>query len=162
MHVTPSLDQSFVAACDLPIPALTYIQWGHYVTIAVDRDAITAFRRDAAGRTQLDRLELLPEDVERLGEVRALAPGPVPKTFGDLYRLLKTEGVRIVTGEHVLRAAGVSRGQLDPIVEVLRPDEFGRLLSDLDALLPYDDISPQHSIFVHTPGGDHAPSSPHP
>ncbi len=152
MHVTPSLDQSYVVACDLPVPALTYIEHGHSVTIAVDRSAITAFRRDAEGRTQLDRLALLDSDLDRLADALRVPTNSVPKNFGDLYRVLRTRGVRIVTSDAALRAAGVTRGQLDPVIQVLPVAEFNRILSDLDALLPYDDIGPVHSIFEHTTG----------
>jgi len=158
MHVTPSLDQSYVVACDLPVPALTYIERGHFVTIAVDRAAITAFRRDAEGKTQLDRLALLDEDLDRLSDALRVPTGSVPKNFGDLYRVLAAKGVRVVTSDGAMRAAGVTRSQLDPVVEVLSVGDFNKILGDLDALLPYDDIGPLHSIFVHTPGQP----SPHP
>ncbi len=162
MHVTPSLDKSYVVACDLPVPALTYIQWGHLVTIAIDRGAVSAFRRDGSGRTQLDRLDLLADDVDRLSEALALPPASVPRNFGELYHVLVTKGIRLVTSEDALRAAGVTRSQLDPVVEVLRPEDFRKLMSDLDALLPYDDIGPQHSIFEHTPGREGSQGSGHP
>ena len=152
MHVTPSLDKSYVVACDMPVPALTFIERGHFVTIAVDRAAITAFRRDAEGKTQLDRLALLDEDLDRLADALHVSTGNVPKNFGDLYRVLAAKGVRVVTSDGALRAAGVTRGQLDPVVEVLSVQDFNKILGDLDALLPYDDIGPLHSIFVHTPG----------
>lgn len=152
MHVTPSLDQSYVVACDMPVPALTYIERGHFVTIAVDRAAITAFRRDGEGKTQLDRLALLDEDLDRLADALHVPTGNVPKSFGDLYRVLATKGVRVVTSDSVLRVAGVTRSQLDPVVEVLSVAEFNKVLGDLDALLPYDDIGPLHSIFEHAPG----------
>jgi len=74
----------------------------------------------------------------------------------------RRKGVCIVMGDNVLRAAGVTRGQLDPAVEVLRAEDFNKVLGDLDALLPYDDIGPLHSIFAHTPGQDSGHGSGHP
>jgi hypothetical protein len=162
MHVTPSLDKSYVVACDMPVPALTYIERGHFVTIAVDRAAITAFRRDADGKTPLDRLALLDEDLDRLADALHVPTPNVPKTFGDLYRMLAAKGVRIVTGDNVLRAAGVTRAQLDPGVDVLRAEDFSKLLGDLDALLPYDDVTPFESIFNHRPGQESGHPSGHP
>src|SRR5581483_7774664 len=48
MQVTPSLNESYTVACDLPVPALTYLSRGQHVTILIDSSAVTAFRRDAA------------------------------------------------------------------------------------------------------------------
>lgn len=153
MQVTPSLEKSYVVACDVPIPALTYVAWGHQVTIAIDGNAITAFRRDPTGKSPLDRLELLDSDVEGLAGFLGVPEKSVPKDFGELYRTLgSTRGIRIVTSEGVMRAAGVTRSQLDPAVEILSDKDYQRVLVDLDAFLPYDDVQPQQtSIFEHTP-----------
>lgn len=161
MQVTPSLEKSFVVACDLPVPALTYVSWGHRVTVAVDGQAITAFRRDGSGRTPLDKLELLDSDVDGLIGFLGVPQRNVPKNFGELYRTLAARGVRLVTGESVMRGAGVTRSQLDPVVEILSDPDYQHVLGDLDALLPYDDIGPQHSIFDHAPGGP-VPGGGHP
>lgn len=151
MHVTPSLQQSYVVACDMPVPALTYLQRGHQVVIAVDSEAVTAFRRDREGKTPLDRLDLLEEDLEELAHMLRVPSSAVPKNFGDLYRVLAGKGIRLVANENALQVLGIRPDELDPAVRVVGSDEFRRIMTDLDALLPYDDTSPLESIFVHKP-----------
>jgi predicted peroxiredoxin len=152
MHVTPSLKESYVVACDLPVPALTYIQRGHHVVIAVDQQAITAFRRDAAGKTPLDRTEILPEDLDDLPSFLAVGRSDVPKNFGDLYRILVSKGAVLVADEATVRAQGIDSAELDPVLKVISSDEFRKIITDNDTLLPYDEIGmPHHSLF----GADH-------
>src|SRR5207302_7259675 len=107
MHVTPSLDRSFVAACDLPVPALTYLRRGHQLTILVDGDAVTAYRRDASNRTPLDKLDLLDADLDELSSWLGVPRSDVPTNFGALYRELARRGIRIVANEDALRAFGI-------------------------------------------------------
>ncbi len=148
MHVTPSLFQSYVVACDLPVPAWNYLHRGHEVTVAVDADAVTAFRRDGSGKTPLDRLSILPEDVDDLAAFLDVALPRVPKNYGDLYRFLAQGGVRIVANGDALAARRIKPAELDPIVTVVSGAELRRMMSDLDALVPYDDIAvPHHSLF---------------
>ena len=153
MHVTPSLKQSYVLACDMPIPAWNYLHRGHRVTIALDADAVTAFRRDGSGRTPLDRLEILHEDLDDLSDLLEVPLGATPHTYGELFRFLSSSGVRIVANGDVLRAHGIRPADLDPMVTVLGGSEFKALLQDVDALLPYEEIAvPHHSLFH---GGPH-------
>ncbi len=150
MHVTPSLKQSYVLACDLPIPAWNYSHRGHQVTIAVDGDAVTAFQRNSSATTPLDRLAILREDVDDLALLLDVPLPRVPKSYGDLFRFLSASGVRIVANEDALRARRIAPTALDPVVTAMSGAEFRRLMSDLDALLPYDDIAiPHHSLFGH-------------
>lgn len=151
MHITPSLQQSYVVACDVPVPALTYLQRGHQVIIAVDSEAITAFRRDHEGKTSLDRLDLLEDDLEELAQMLRIPLSAVPKNFGELYRVLSGKGIRLVANKGALRVLGIQPDELDPAVRVVGSDEFRRIMTDLDALLPYDDTSPLESIFAHRP-----------
>lgn len=151
MHVTPSLDRSYVVACEMPVPALTYLMRGHQVTIIVDQDAVTAFRRDAAGKTPLDRLELLRDDTDELAHFVGLPRAGLPEDFGGLYRLLAGRGIRLVANGDALRSLGIRPEEMDPALTVVSGDEVRRLTSDLDALLPYDEIGPMHSIFRHRP-----------
>ena len=151
MHVTPSLQKSYVVACDVPVPALTYLQRGHQVLIAVDSEAVTAFRRDRDGKTPLDRLDLLEEDLDELSHMLGVPRSAVPKNFGELYRALSGKGIRVVASESALRALGVRPDELDPVVKVVGADEYRRIMTNLDALLPYDDTHPFESIFVHRP-----------
>ena len=153
MHVTPSLKQSYVLACDMPIPAWNYLHRGHRVTIALDADAVTAFRRDGSGRTPLDRLEILHEDLDDLSDLLEVPLGATPHTYGELFRFLSSSGVRIVANGDVLRARDIRPAALDPMVTVLGGSEFKALLQDVDALLPYEEIAvPHHSLFH---GGPH-------
>ncbi len=156
MHVTPSLKQSYVLACDLPVPAWNYLHRGHQVTIAVDGEAVTAFRRNSAGKTPLDELSVLREDVDDLATLLEVPLPSAPKSYGDLFRFLAGKGVRVVANEDALRARGIKAAELDPVVTVVSGAEFRRLMSDLDALLPYDDIAvPHHSLFQHSGHGTH-------
>jgi len=153
MHVTPSLKQSYLLACDTPIPAWNYLHRGHRVTIALDADAVTAFRRDGSGRTPLDRLEILREDLDDLSDLLDVPLGTTPRTYGELFRFLSSSGVRIVASADVLRAHGIKPAELDPMVAVLGGAEFNALLQDVDALLPYEEVAvPHHSLFH---GGAH-------
>ncbi|MBM2810201.1 MAG: hypothetical protein HW416_960 [Chloroflexi bacterium] len=151
MHVTPSLDQSYAVACDTPAPALTYAARGHNLTVVIDEGAVTAFRRDASGTTPLDRLDLLEDDFDELGTVLGLPRAELPKNFGALYRTFATRGIRLVANEDAVRAANIRPEELDPAVQVVTGEEVRKLLSDLDAFLPYDDIGPMHPIFSHRP-----------
>jgi predicted peroxiredoxin len=156
MRVTPSLKQSYLLACDMPIPAWNLLQRGHRVTIAVDADAVTAFRRDGSGRTPLDRLQILREDLDDLSDLLDVPLGATPRTYGELFRFLTSKGVRIVANADALRARGIRPGELDPMVAVVGSAEFRALLQDVDALLPYEEVAvPHHSLFH---GGDHGGS----
>ena len=153
MHVTPSLKQSYVLACDTPIPAWNYLHRGHRVIIALDADAVTAFRRDGSGRTPLDRLEILREDLDDLSDLLEVPLGATPHTYGELFRFLSSSGVRIVASGDVLRAHGIKPAELDPMVAVVSGADFKALLQDVDALLPYEEVAvPHHSLFH---GGAH-------
>jgi hypothetical protein len=148
MHVTPSLKQSYVLACDTPIPAWNFLHRGHRVTIALDADAVTAFRRDGSGRTPLDRLDILREDLDDLSGLLDVPLGATPHTYGELFRFLSSKGVRIVANADALRARGIRPGELDPMVAVVGSAEFRALLQDVDAMLPYEEIAvPHHSLF---------------
>lgn len=155
MHVTPSLDRSYVVACDLPVPALTYLSRGHQISILLDEDAVTAFRRDGTGKTPLDRLDLLEEDYDQLADFLGVPRAALPQDFGALYRVMVERGVRLLANEEALRAHRVRTDDLDPAVVVVSGAEARHLMSDLDALLPYDNIGPMHSIFRHIPNGSH-------
>ncbi len=153
MHVTPALKQSYVLACDTPIPAWNFLHRGHRVTIALDADAVTAFRRDGSGRTPLDRLDILREDFDDLSDLLDVPLGATPHTYGELFRFLSGSGVRIVANADALSARGIRRADLDPMVTVVGGAEFKALLQDVDALLPYEEVAvPHHSLFH---GGTH-------
>lgn len=150
MHVTPSLEQSYVVACDLPVPAWNYLHRGHQVTIALDGEAVTAFRRNASATTPLDRLVILRQDVDDLAALLDVPLPSAPKSYGDLFRFLSSHGVRLVANEDALRARGIKSTELDPSVRTVSGAEFRQIMSDLDALLPFDDIGvPHHSMFQH-------------
>ncbi len=153
MHVTPSLKQSYVLACDTPIPAWNYLHRGHRVTIALDADAVGAFRRDGSGRTPLDRLAILREDLDDLSDLLDVPLGATPHTYGELFRFLSSSGVRIVASVDVLRSHGIKDAEMDPMVTVVSAADFKALLQDVDALLPYEEVAvPHHSLFH---GGSH-------
>jgi hypothetical protein len=118
------------------------------VTIALDADSVTAFRRDGSGKTPLDRLEILKED---LSELRDFLDAPLdasPKSYGELFRYLHNHGVGLVANEDALRARNIQPAEMDPAVTVISAEAFKRMLSDVDALLPFDDVAvPHHSLF---------------
>src|SRR5262249_35342846 len=138
---------------DMPVPAWNYLHRGHRVTIALDADAVTAFRRDGSGRTPLDRLEILREDLDDLSDLLDVPLGATPHTYGELFRFLSSSGVRIVASGAVVRVHGMRQAALDPMVAVLGGAEFKGLLQDVDALLPSEEVAvPHHSLFR---GGPH-------
>jgi hypothetical protein len=148
MHVTPSLKQSYVVACDLPIPAWNYQHHGHYVTIALDSDAVTALRRDGSGKTPLDRLEILKEDLDELRDYLNAPLDASPKNYGELFRYLSSHGVGFVANGDALRARNIQPSEMDPMVTVVSGPDFKKLLSDVDAMLPFDDLAvPHHPLF---------------
>lgn len=153
MFVTPSLKQSYVAACDLPVPAWNYIGRGYKVTIAVDRDAVTLFQRDSAGKTPLDRLDILRTDYDDLSDLLEVPLPKVPRNYGDLFRALTARGVPIVVNEDALQQRHIPASQIDPIARVLPAAEFKKVITQqVDAFLPYEEIGvPHHSLFA----GDH-------
>ena len=153
MHVTPSLKQSYLLACDTPVPAWNYLHRGHRVTMALDADAVTAFRRDGSGRTPLDRLAILREDLDDLSDLLDVPLGATPHTYGELFRFLSSSGVRIVASGDVLHSHGIKPAEMDPMVTVVSGADFKALLQDVDALLPYEEVGvPHHSLFH---GGSH-------
>jgi len=150
MHATPSLKQSYVVACDLPIPAWNYQNRGHKVTIAVDADAVTAFRRDSAGKTPLDRLEILKVDLEDLSDLLEVPLRAAPRTYGELFHHLAGHGITIIVNEEALKTRGIKPAEMDPMVTVVSGAELKRIMSDVDALVPFDDLAvPHHSLFQH-------------
>ena len=152
MHATPSLKQSYVVACDLPIPAWNYQNRGHRVTIALDADAVTAFRRDSAGKTPLDRLDILKVDLEDLADFLEVPLRATPRTYGELFRHLAGHGIRIIANEDALKARGIKPAEMDPMVTVVSGNEFKRLMSDVDALVPFDDLAVPHHPLFHSGG----------
>ncbi len=150
MFVTPSLQQSYVAACDLPVPAWNYVSKGYRVTIAVDRDAVTLFQRDSTGKTPLDRLDILRTDLDDLSSLLEVPLPQVPRSYGDLYRLLAARGVPIVVNEEALDLRHIPRSQVDAVAEVLPPAQFKTVITQqIDAFLPYEEIGvPHHSLFA--------------
>jgi predicted peroxiredoxin len=152
MHVTPSLKQSYVVACDLPIPAWNYLHRGHQVTIAVDTDAVTAFRRDSSGKTPLDRLEILKEDLNELSDFLDAPLGASPKTYGALFRYLRSHGVGLVANQEALRVRKIAPSEMDPMITVVTGADFKKLMSDVDALLPFDDLAVPHHPLFHRGG----------
>lgn len=159
MRVTPSLAQSYTLSCEVPIPAWDYLKRGHRVTILVDSEAVTAFRRDGSGKTPLDRLDLLEDDLDEMAALLKLRRPAIPKSFGDLFRFLASKGVRIVANGEALRALRIEPSELDPIVSILDGSEVQKLTTDLDALLPYEEIGvPFEPLF---PKKAHEMAHPH-
>src|SRR5262245_17601778 len=117
MFVTPSLKQSYVAACDLPVPAWNYVSRGYKVTIAVDRDAVTLFERDSAGKTPLDRLEILRSDYDDLAALLEVPLPEVPHNYGGLFRLLAARGVPIVVIEDTIVQHTIPPMRIDPVAK---------------------------------------------
>jgi predicted peroxiredoxin len=150
MFVTPSLKQSYVAACDLPVPAWNYVSKGYKVTIAVDRDAVTLFQRDSTGKTPLDRLDILRGDLDDLSSLLEVPLPQVPRNYGDLFRFLAAKGVPIVVNEDSLKQRHIPPSQIDPVAQVLPAAEFKKVITQqVDAFLPYEEIGvPHHSIFA--------------
>lgn len=148
MHVTPSLKQSYVVACDLPIPAWNYSHRGHLVTIALDADSVSAFRKDGSGRSPLDRLEILKVDLDDLADFLDEPLRSSPKTYGELFRYLNSHGIRLVANQDALRARNIPASEMDPMVTIVSGADFKKLMSDVDALLPFDDLAvPHHPLF---------------
>jgi hypothetical protein len=137
MHVTSPLAQSHVVACDLLVPAWNYLNRGHHVTIVMDGEAVIAFRHDGTGKTQLDRVTILRSDLDDLAPLLEVPLPAVPKNFGELYRILAREGIRIVANEDVIQAFQIGPGELDPAVSLLDGSEVRRIMTNLDAFLPY-------------------------
>lgn len=137
IQVTRSLTQSHVLACDVPVPAWNYLQRGHQVTIVVDAAAVTAFRRDSADKSPLDRIDMLRSDLDNLSALLEVPLPAIPKNFGELYRVLASRGIRIIANEDVLRALRIEPAELDTIVTVVSGAEVRKITTDLDVFLPY-------------------------
>ncbi len=137
IQVTRSFAQSHVLACDVPVPAWNYLRRGHQVTIVVDGAAVTAFRRDSTGKSPLDRVGMLPSDLDDLSALLEVPLPAVPKNFGELYRILASSGIPILANEDALQALRIEPAELDPVITVVRGAEVQRLITNLDAFLPY-------------------------
>jgi len=103
----------------------------------MDGEAVTAFRHDGTGKTPLDRVAILRSDLDDLALLLEVPLSAVPKNFGELYRILASTGIPILANEEALRALRIEPGELDPVITVVSGAEAHRIITDLDAFLPY-------------------------